>query len=202
MEPRVEPDVFPSIRTPHYLLRPLTLADVDAIFAIFSDPDVTRYWGQSSFEAPTQAITFVEHTIHGFAHRAMLEWGITEQPHDTVIGTCALTEWSQVHQRAELGYALHRSAWGRGVMAEVLPAVIQFGFTHLHLHRIEADVDPRNTASIRHLERLGFRQEGYLRQRYLVNGERQDAIVYGFLQSDLNSTTTSRIERAPATPIT
>ena len=66
-------------------------------------------------------------------------------------------------------------------MVEVLPVVIQFAFTRLRLHRIEADVDPRNHASIRHLERLGFRKEGYFRQRYLVNGERQNAVVFGLL---------------------
>ncbi len=188
MDSAVELDVFPTISTSHYLLRPLTLADVDDIFTIFSDPDVTRYWGQSAFEARVQATTFVEHTIDGFAQRTMLEWGITQPPVATVIGTCALTAWSQIHQRAELGYALDRRVWGRGILVEVLPAVIQFAFAHLRLHRIEADVDPLNRASIRHLKRLGFRQEGYLRQRYLINGERQDAIIFGLVHTDASAT--------------
>ena len=55
MNPDVGPDVFPRISTAHYLLRPLTVMDVDAIFAIFSDPVVTRYWGQSAFEVRAQA---------------------------------------------------------------------------------------------------------------------------------------------------
>jgi RimJ/RimL family protein N-acetyltransferase len=45
-------------------------------------------------------------------------------------------------------------------------------------------VDPRNAASIRTLERLGFQREGYLRERWQVNGETQDALFYGLLRPD------------------
>ena len=59
-----------------------------------------------------------------------------------------------------------------------------YAFEVLDLHRIEADVDPRNAASIRTLERLGFQREGYLRERWQVNGEIQDALFYGLLRPD------------------
>ena len=49
---------------------------------------------------------------------------------------------------------------------------------------IEADVDPRNSASIRTVERLGFEREGYLRERWQVNGEIQDALFFGLLRPD------------------
>ena len=54
----------------------------------------------------------------------------------------------------------------------------------VRLRRLEADVDPRNAASIRTLERLGFQREGFLRERWHVNGEIQDAIFYGLLRRD------------------
>jgi RimJ/RimL family protein N-acetyltransferase len=52
------------------------------------------------------------------------------------------------------------------------------------LHRIEADIDPRNTASARCLERLGFVKEGLLRERWIVEGEVSDSAIYGLLQPD------------------
>ena len=61
---------------------------------------------------------------------------------------------------------------------------MQFAFEELGLHRVEADVDPRNARSLRLLERLGFQQEGLLRERYHVSGEIQDAALLGLLRTD------------------
>jgi RimJ/RimL family protein N-acetyltransferase len=60
-------------------------------------------------------------------------------------------------------------------------------FGTLGLHRVEADVDPRNDASLRLVERLGFRREGHLRERYFVAGEIQDSVIYGLLAPDWRS---------------
>jgi RimJ/RimL family protein N-acetyltransferase len=49
-------------------------------------------------------------------------------------------------------------------------------------------VDPRNEASWRALERLGFRREGYLRERWIVGGEVQDALIYGLIRSEWTTT--------------
>jgi len=98
------------------------------------------------------------------------------------------------HRRAEIGYAQGRAYWGQGYMQEALKAVLNHAFEILNLHRIEADVDPRNAASVRTLERLGFQREGYLRERWQVNGEIQDAFYYGLLRPDwdrLNSNSAS-----------
>ena len=61
---------------------------------------------------------------------------------------------------------------------------IGYGFGDLALNRVEADIDPRNTASARSLERLGFRREGYLRERWIVADEVSDSILYGLLQRE------------------
>jgi RimJ/RimL family protein N-acetyltransferase len=71
-------------------------------------------------------------------------------------------------------------------MAEALPAMVQFAFGSLNMHRLEADVDPRNLPSIRLLENAGFRREGFLRERYHLNGEIQDALFYGLLRRDFD----------------
>lgn len=175
---------LPSFCTDRFTVRPIARADMTAIFAIFSDPEVTRYWSFPAMRDRTEAEKFVQATIDGFRSRDLLEWGIVQRGEEELIGTCALSGWSRLHRRAEIGYALRRDRWGKGIMAEVLPALLRFGFTEMNLHRVEADVDPRNTASIRSLERLGFQREGYLRERYFLNGEIQDAIFYGLLRQD------------------
>ena len=69
-------------------------------------------------------------------------------------------------------------------MGEALPLLVRHAFEDLGLNRLEADVDPRNAASLHLLEKLGFRREGYLRQRYLQLGERQDSVLLGFLAEE------------------
>ena len=72
-------------------------------------------------------------------------------------------------------------------MHEALLALLHLAFTDLQLKRIEADIDPRNVASARSLERLGFAKEGLLRERWIVEGEVSDSALYGLLHSDWQS---------------
>ena len=62
--------------------------------------------------------------------------------------------------------------------------LINYAFTELGLRRLEADVDPHNAKCLKSLETLGFKREGYLRQRWLVAGELQDSVILGLLKSD------------------
>lgn len=120
--------------------------------------------------------------IHAcFARRELFQWGIARRVDDIVIGTCTLADVSATHRRAELGYALHRAHWGAGLAREALERLLELAFDGLGLHRLEADVDPRNLRSIASLERLGFQREGYLRERWHLNDEIADALFYGLL---------------------
>ena len=56
-------------------------------------------------------------------------------------------------------------------MHQTLQALLQYAFETLNLNRLEADIDPRNQASAKTLERLGFQKEGHLREQWIVNDE-------------------------------
>jgi ribosomal-protein-alanine N-acetyltransferase len=73
-----------------------------------------------------------------------------------------------------IGYDLSRPYWRRGIMHEVLQAVIQFGFHTAHVERIQALVMPGNTASARLLEKLGFQDQGILKEYAFFKGRHQD----------------------------
>lgn len=115
------------------------------------------------------------------ASRTLFQWGLALRADDVIVGTCTLAWLDWTHRRAEIGYALRSSSWRRGCMGEALPALIDHAFGDLALRRLEADVDPRNEASLRLLDKLGFKREGYLRERYDVNGELQDTVLLGLL---------------------
>ena len=175
------PFPLPTLESPRARLRPLGPSDVPALFAIFSDPETMRYWSSPAMLDPTEAEALLRDIQAQGETGTLFQWGIARREDDLVIGTCTLHRIDRTHRRAELGYALRRDQWGRGLAHEVLIALLDHAFDTLNLHRLEADIDPRNAASIRSVERLGFRLEGHLRERYRVNGEIQDALIYGLL---------------------
>ena len=175
---------LPTLDTARLRLRPLASADAPALFAVFGDAEVCRYWSRPALPERAAADALLREIERGFATRTLLQWGIAERATDAVVGTCTLAALSAEHRRAEIGYALGRAAWGRGYAAEALPALVRFAFGALDLRRLEADVDPRNARSIRVLERLGFVREGYQRERYEMQGEIQDAVLYGLLRRE------------------
>ncbi|HEV7904322.1 MAG TPA: GNAT family N-acetyltransferase [Pyrinomonadaceae bacterium] len=180
----INSETLPTITAGRIALRWLTGEDVPALFAIFSEADVMRYWSSPPLEKIGEASELLAHIQDGFRRRALFQWGVARRADDRVIGTCTLFHPDPDNRRAELGYALGREHWGNGYMREALTSLLDYAFGELNLHRLEADVDPRNASSIRTLERLGFRQEGYLRERWLVGGGIQDSLFYGLLRSE------------------
>ena len=103
---------------------------------------------------------------------------------DRVLGTANLLHFDWPNRRAEVGYALIQPCWGKGFAGEAVAAMLEYGFETLDLHRIEAELDPRNGPSTRVLERHGFAREGLLRERCIVGDEISDSLLMGLLRSD------------------
>ena len=175
---------LPTLRSTDLILRALDGADVTALYDIFSDPEVMRYWSSSPLDSLQAAANLLDKIHVGFADRRLFQWGIADIDTARVIGTCTLFHFEHAHHRCEIGFALARNRWGRGEASRAVATVLEFAFGVLDLHRIEADVDPRNSKSLCLLERLGFQREGVLRERYRVNGELQDTAILGLLRSD------------------
>jgi RimJ/RimL family protein N-acetyltransferase len=173
--------VLPTIRTPRLRLRAIGIGDVEEMFAVFSDPEVVRYWARPALTDLAEAVAM----IHQRAEQpSLLQWGIVRADEDRLLGTCTLADIDLAHRRASIGYALGRAAWGLGIAREAVRALVKYGFEAIELHRIGADVDPRNTRSIRLLEELGFSREGLQRECYLVGDEWQDTAMFGLLRRE------------------
>nr|WP_315492051.1 GNAT family N-acetyltransferase [uncultured Rhodoferax sp.] len=172
------------LQTERLVLRPLGDADAPALFAIFSDPQVMRYWSTPPWASIDEAHSLVARDQAGMATGDYLRCGIVLKDTSALVGTCTLFSIQATCRRAEVGYGLAHAAWGHGYMHEALRALLAYGFSEMNLNRIEADIDPRNTASAQSLERLGFLREGFLRERWIVNGEVSDTALYGLLQRE------------------
>lgn len=173
-----------ALHTQRLVLRPLRADDAPALFAIFSDPRVTRYLSRPAWTTIDQAHTRIGQDIDAMAAGTLLRLGLERSEDHALVGECLFFNLAPHCRRAEMGYALAHAARGRGLMHEALVALVDFGFAQLELNRIEADIDPRNDASARTLERLHFVREGHLRERWIVQGEVSDTWLYGLLARD------------------
>jgi RimJ/RimL family protein N-acetyltransferase len=170
-------------------LRAPRTADADALFAVFSDPAVMRYWSRPPMTERAEAEAQLARWDAGFASRGGISWAITLGEADEALGSCSLFRIDPDHRRAEIGYVLRADHWGRGLALEAASLLLDWAFGPLDLHRVEADVDPRNAASLRLLHRLGFASEGLLRERYFVAGEITDTRMLGLLAREWRAAT-------------
>ena len=173
-----------QLPTKRLVIRPLRDTDAQALFEVFSDPKVMRHWSGAAWNSIEQAQQKIAQYDKALRESESIGLGIVNIQTNTVIGTCSLFQLDEQCRRAEIGYGMVSTAWGNGYMHEALTAVINFGFEVLDLNRIEADIDPRNQPSLRTVERLGFIKEGYLRERWIVEGEISDSSIYGLLRRD------------------
>ena len=181
------PGIFPRLTTERLVLREVAVHDVEAVFAMESDPVAMRYWSRPPMRDLEEARASVERARGYFAARAGLRWSIARSADDWMIGHVSVFDFHEPSDRAEIGYGLARPHWGQGFMHEALTAVIDFAFGPLGLRRLEADTHPRNQASIRALERLGFTREGLLRERWQVGEEISDTLLLGLLAREWRS---------------
>jgi [ribosomal protein S5]-alanine N-acetyltransferase len=179
--PLFEPN---TLTTPRLILRPLRDEDAHALFAIWSDADTMRYFSFPAMTYLEQATDRVARKLKTSANGQDLICVLELRATGEVLGDCALFHADEQCRRAEIGFSLQRKHWERGYMSEAASALIEHAFSTLNLRRIEADIDPRNVASARLLERLGFVREGLLRDRWMVGDEVSDSALYGLLESD------------------
>jgi len=165
-------------------MRPIRDVDAEALLAIFSNPGVMRYGSTPAWDSIEMAIDKIARNDRGMAAGESVSLAIFRKDDRRLLGTADLFQMHPQSRRAEIGYSLAAEAWGQGYMNEALTALLDHGFSELALNRVEADVDPRNTASIKCLARLGFAYEGLLRQRWIVGGEVADSAMYGLLREE------------------
>jgi ribosomal-protein-alanine N-acetyltransferase len=178
---------FPELETERLLLRKIVPGDAPALFAIFSDDKVTRYYDLGTMTHLSQAETMVRRMEKRYKHGQALRWGIVRKEDGAFLGTCGY-HLQAVEFKAEIGYELGRPFWHQGYMREALRAMLAYGFEAMHLNRIEALVMPGNEPSARVLRKLGFREEGLLREFVFFKGRFYDMRFFALLRSEADDT--------------
>lgn len=176
---------FPRLETPRLVLREMVASDAPALFAIHGDAQAMRWFGSDPLTSLDQA----EKLVEMFASWRRLpnpgtRWGVERKADGQLIGTCGLFKWNRGWKSCVVGYELASSAQGEGFMGEALAAILDWGFEHMALNRIEAQVHAQNLPSIRLLGRHGFALEGSLREAGFWLGQHHDLQQFALLRRD------------------
>jgi RimJ/RimL family protein N-acetyltransferase len=172
--------------TARLVLRPFEPGDLEAVHDLFGRVDVCRYlpWGPMNLE---EAGTLLERRVT----RTRLEadgdglfLAAVDVATGRVIGELMLRLTSARSRQGEVGWSVHPDAQGQGLATEGAREMLQLGFAEVGLHRIIAQADARNTASLRVMERLGMRREAELIDSELAKGEWTTEVVCALLEEE------------------
>ncbi len=172
---------FPLLKTEHCILRKIEQEDAPEILFLRSDKHIMRYLDREPMTSFEEAQIFISKIDESLSIGNGISWGICLGDNPKLIGKIGLWRIIKEHHRAEIGYALHPHLWEKGIMSEVLKEVIRYGFDELKLHSIEANVNPKNEASIKLLERQNFVREAYFKENYYYKGIFLDSAIYSLI---------------------
>jgi ribosomal-protein-alanine N-acetyltransferase len=205
MEDRLAPEELlpPRLHTPRLLLRPVERGDADGIFAYASDPEVARYtlWDPHGSRQDTEF--FIEdYALANYRQRVpdpfILE--SREEP-GKILGTVGCHWASELHRTMELGFALAREAWGKGLGTEAAWAVTCFAFSTFRPARLQARCHADNPASARVLEKIGMSHEGLLRAAAIKGTVVWDVHLYALVRRDWQAFLLKERSGAPGRPL-
>jgi [ribosomal protein S5]-alanine N-acetyltransferase len=175
---------LPTLETNRLLLRAMTMNDADDMYRYASDAEVTNFTTWEPHQSVDVTRAFLADVVAGYADGEVRNWAIVHKDDGLMIGTAGFLFWDEVARRAEIGYALSRDYWGRGLMTEAVAEILRFGFDVMNLNRVEARCDSLNIGSARVMEKCGMQHEGTLRQQFVSSGELRDMLLYAILRSE------------------
>ena len=174
------------IRTADLLLRPIQSNDLDAYFALYSDPDVMRGWGTHPHKDREETRALIEYLQDQGQKGDMVRWAITDKNDPSLLlGDVGFWRFVKVRHRGEVGAKLAKSCWKKGWMTQALSAVIEYGFAELGLHSVEGNVDPNNSKSQGLVDKIGFTKVGLVPEHSFDPFENkfQDSLLYSITKT-------------------
>jgi RimJ/RimL family protein N-acetyltransferase len=142
-----------ELHTQRTVMRPFLRADAAEAFAVFGDPVVMRYAAGAADPTPAATHARIERYIEHQDRHGFSKWVVRDASSGEYLGDSGILHLAETGE-LELGYRLARAHWGRGLATEVASAWLCHALEVLHLPRVIAFADRRNTASIRVLEKL------------------------------------------------
>lgn len=175
---------WPEVEPRHgsVVLREFEPGDVDMVLDLATDPYVPLIGTLPAHADRDQAIAWIEDQRRRLSEGAGFSFAIADQSTGRALGFIGLWLSGWAHGRASVGYSVAPLARGAGVATDALRAVVDFAWTIPELFRLEAYIEPFNTASQRVVRRAGFEVEGLLRSHQTIGGTRRDLLLHSLIR--------------------
>lgn len=174
-----------KLQTDRFKLRELLLSDLDDIHQLHSLAETDQYntlgIPNSIEETKNLVADWIDAQNELPRKRFVL---LIETNEESFIGLIGIKMGKPGYSSAEIWYKLHSQHWNKGYATEAVKRILDFIFTELKLHRVEAGCATKNSASIRVLEKTGFIREGLSRKILPIRGEWVDNYMYAILEKD------------------
>ncbi len=180
--------LFPEFKTDRLNLTQITNNDADAIYELFSDQKVVEYYDFEAFTEHSQSSQFIRRMQERFEFMFGIRWAIRFKGSDNLIGTCGFNSWNINMKSTVIGYDLHPTFWGEGIMTEAIHRIaVEAFYGELPcgtLNRIQANTVPGNAASESVLLKVGFKEEGLRRQSGYWKNRFHDLKCFGLIKDE------------------
>jgi len=175
---------LPCIETERLILRKLKVSDAKDIYEYAKNPQVSKYTMWHAHKSSTESASFLTYLTRNYRKGIPEAWGMLLKENNKIIGTCGFYKIDERCRNGEVGYAMGKDYWGKGLMTEALRAMLEFGFKKIGLHRIQANTKPGNKGSEKVLLKNGFKFEGLMRDSIFAKGQYHDLRVFSILEPE------------------
>jgi len=169
--------------TERLTIRPFKSTDLQDVFAIYNDEDTCKFLLHNKWTQEDRRERFNKKLANSaLTKESKLSLAVVYET--KVVGD--LSVWyTDMKDTVEIGYGFSNEVAGKGLATEAVSSLVNKLFSEFNVHRIQANLDARNTASQKLCERIGMRKEAHFIQNYWNKNEWTDSFVYGMLSSDL-----------------
>jgi ribosomal-protein-alanine N-acetyltransferase len=176
----------PILSTPRLRLRQFRVEDTHAMHECFANPEAMRFWDCPAHRRLEETKRAVRNFIKCIPSLYQV-WAVADAETDRCLGMVNYHGGHIRDKRVAIGHILSPAHQGQGLAIEAVSKILDFCFGELGLHRVQAFIDPDNTASRTLVEKLGFRSEGLLRDNLRVADAWRSDMLYALLETDYHA---------------
>jgi len=178
-----------EIHSKRLYIRPIHMDDKESVYNYRSDADTNQFLSLIPTSIEDIAAFIRKSATEIDVPGTWFQFVLIEKESKSLIGDIGVhfLDNGTQNKQAEIGYTLDKEFRGKGYATEALTKVLDYLINTLNKHRIVASIDPQNTASIRLIERLGFRKEAHFVESLFFRGKWVDDLVYAILQREWNT---------------
>ena len=173
-----------EIKTNRLVIRPFRETDREDLFELYSHENTCRFLLHEAWTASSKSENALKKiSANQLAPNTAVSLACVLD--GKVIGDISIW-YTDMKETVETGFAFHHAYAGKGYATEAMEAIIDYLFTVVKIHRIQACLDARNAPSAKLCRRIGMRKEAHFLKDYWSKGEWTDSFVYGMLLSDFH----------------